>query len=123
MKLPTLDSDIGAAERRIEQAKRQSRAHLAQVRSVMRARLARPSSLLVATGVGTLFGVWFARRNRTAPRAEPPGVSAWTPIVGVLSTLVLRYAMQRLSDARARVGTSGLQHSAIENPELKDNSG
>lgn len=116
MKLPTLDSDIGAAERRIGQAKRQSRAHFAQVRLAIRARLARPSSLLVATGAGTLLGVWFARRNRTAPRAVPPGVSAWTPIVGVLSTLVLRYAVQRLSDAWARPDTPEAWHSVAENP-------
>lgn len=112
MKLPFLDSDIGAAERRVKQAKLQSRAHFAQVRSAIRARLARPSSLLLATGLGALLGVWFARRrNRTQLRAEHPGVSAWTPIIGMLSTQLLRHAALPLTDARLRPDVLEAQHS------------
>lgn len=115
MKLPTLGSDIGAAERRIEQAKRQARENFAQVRSAIRSRLARPSSLLVATGMGALLGVWFARRNK--PPVEKQGVSAWAPIVGVVSTLILRFAMQRLVEPHLRPDSPGAQHSAMGTSE------
>lgn len=109
MKPPSTRSDIFAAERRLEQAKRQSLESFAHIRSAIRSRLAQPSSLLMATGLGALLGVWFARRSK--PRVKHEGVSAWTPIVGLVSTYLLRFAIQRFADTWERQRTSDSQHS------------
>lgn len=100
MKLFPDRSAIPEAERQLAQAKIDSHASIAQVRSAIGVRLAQPSSLLVVTGLGALLGVWFARRNK--PRDKQDGVSVWAPIVGVASTLLIRFAMQRLAERWAR---------------------
>lgn len=96
MKLFIARSDVAVAEARLAQAKRDARASIADVRATLYSRLTHPSSLLAVTGIGTLVGVWFARRSK---RASPQdGVSAWTPMVGIVSTLLTRLGMQRLAD-------------------------
>ena len=121
MKRSSTRSDIFSAECQLAQSKRASRESFAQVRSAVHSRLAQPSSLLMATGLGALLGVWFARRSK--PRVKHEGVSAWAPIVGLASTYLIRFAMQRLADTWVRVNTSDPQHSATENSVMRDNPG
>lgn len=101
MKRSPTRSDIFSAECRLAQAKRVSRASFAQLRSAIGSRLAQPSSLLVATGAGSLLGVWFARRNKSPLKQDV--VSARTPIVGLVSTLLMRFGLQRLADTWIRL--------------------
>lgn len=96
-------SDIVAAECRLAQTKRESRVSFVQLRSAIGLRLAQPSSLLVVTGLGAVLGVWFARRNESQAKQE--GVSAWAPILGVVFTLLIRFSLQRISDACTRPRT------------------
>jgi len=105
MKRPPTRSAIFSAECRLAQSRRASHESFAQVRSAMRSRLAQPSSLLVATGLGALFGVWFARRNK--PRVKQGAVSVRAPIVGLVSTLLVRFGLQRLADTWTRLRDSG----------------
>lgn len=110
-------ADIVSAECRLAQSKRESRENFAQVRSAVGSRLAQPSSLLVVTGLGTLLGVWFARRNE--PRDKQESVSAWAPIVGVAFTLLIRFGIQRLADTWTRLCASDPQHPGTKNSTIK----
>jgi hypothetical protein len=101
MKRSLTRSDIFSAECQLVQARRASRECFAQVRSAIGSRLAQPSSLLVAMGLGTLLGVWFARRNK--PSVKQDAVSVRTPIVGLVSTLLMRFGLQRLVDTWIRL--------------------
>ena len=96
MKRSLTRSDIFSAECQLAQSKRASRESFAQVRSAIGSRLVQPSSLLVATGLGTLLGVWFARRHR--PRINQDVVSVRAPSLGMVSTLLMRFGLQRLAD-------------------------
>jgi hypothetical protein len=87
--------DIFSAECRVAHSKLATRARFAQLRSALRSRLVKPSSLLVATSAGALLGVWFARRHK--PQDKQEGVSVWAPIVGLASTLFIRFGMQGLA--------------------------
>ena len=104
MKRSLTRSGINSAECQLAQARRTSRESFAQVRSAIGSRLAQPSSLLVATGLGTLLGVWFARRNK--PSVKQDAVSARTPIVGLVSTQLMRFGLQRLADTWMRLRDS-----------------
>lgn len=95
--LSVIRFDVLQAERQLEQAKRESHANVASLRSAIRSRLAQPSSLLVMTTLGAVLGVWLARRNK--PRVESENISAWGPIVGMVSTYLGRFGMQRLVSA------------------------
>lgn len=100
-------SAILTAECQLAQAKCETREHFVQVRSAIRARVAKPSSVLAMTGVGALFGVWLARRNK--PQIKQQGVSAWTPIAGIAgltSSYLSRFGMQRLANIWARLRKS-----------------
>jgi len=55
----------------------------------------------MVASLGALLGVWFARRNK--PRAEPNAVSARAPIVGLISTFLIRFGWQRLADTWIRL--------------------
>jgi lipopolysaccharide export LptBFGC system permease protein LptF len=101
MKHSLTQSGINSAECRLVQSRRASRESFAQMRSAIRSRLAQPSSLLVTTGLGALLGVWFARRHR--PRVKQDAVSVRAPIVGLVSTLLLRFGLQRLADTWMRL--------------------
>jgi hypothetical protein len=105
MKHSTGRSDISVAESRLAQAKCASRESFAQVRSAIRSRLAQPSSLLIATGVGALLGVWFARPGNSQLKQDADSVPA--PIVGLVSTLLVRFGIQRLADTWTRLRDSG----------------
>jgi hypothetical protein len=91
--------DIFSAECQLAQTKLVSRASFAQVRSTIRTRLAQPSSIFVVTSLGALLGIWFARRNK--PRVRQEAVSVRVPIVDLLSTLFIRFGLQRLADTWA----------------------
>ncbi|HJX17900.1 MAG TPA: hypothetical protein VJ437_06865 [Acidiferrobacterales bacterium] len=52
-----------------------------------------------------MFGVWFARRNK--PRVKQGAVSVLAPIVGLVSTLLVRFGLQRLADTWTRLRDSG----------------
>ncbi len=98
--LPT-QFDIASAESQLAQSKRVTRASFAQVRSIVHSRLARPSSLLIVTGLGILVGVWFARRNN--PRVTQDAVPVKTSVVGwVTAYLLRRFGLQGLADAWTR---------------------
>lgn len=91
---------IRTAERQLAESKRASRENYRRIRSALRLRLGQPSSLFVAAGVGALIGVRFARRNKT--HVAPDRSAASTPLADVVSTLLIRFGMQRLADAWAR---------------------
>ncbi len=100
-------SAILTAECQLAQAKCETRENFVQVRSAVRARVAKPSSVLAMTGAGALFGVWLARRNK--PQITQKGVSAWTPIAGIAgltSSYLSRIGMQRLANMWARLRKS-----------------
>ncbi len=93
-------SDIFSAEYRLAHSKLESRASFAQLRSALHSRLTKPSSLLVVTGLGALFGAWFARR--AGPRVKPDAVPVRAPIVGLVYTFLIRFGLQRLAETWVR---------------------
>ena len=105
MKRSLTRSGINSAECQLAQARRTSRESFAQVRSAIGSRLAQPSSLLIATGVGALLGVWFARPGNSQIKQDADSVPA--PIVGLVSTLLVRFGIQRFADTWTRLRDSG----------------
>lgn len=106
MKFWPTRSDIFFAECRLAHSKLAARTSFAQLRSTIRSRLAKPSSLLVVTGAGTLFGVWLARRNKArSGRAAVPARTpvARTPIAGLVYTFLIRFGLQRLAETWVRL--------------------
>jgi hypothetical protein len=94
-------SDIFSSECRLARSILESRASFAQARSTLRTRLTKPSSLLVVTGAGALFGVWLARRTKA--RSGQDTVSARVPILGPVSTLLTRFGLQLLTETWTRL--------------------
>src|SRR5688572_7438740 len=101
MKRPPARFDIFIAEHQLVQAKRESREHVARVRSALRSRLVQSSSLLAAAGLGALFGAWFAHRHK--PRVNEAGVTPRARRSGLVSTYLSRFGMQRLAVAWMRL--------------------
>lgn len=101
MSRASTQSDILAAERQLARAQLETRAGLDRVRLAIRARLARPSSLLVATGLGVLLGVRFARRNKTP--VEPGMVAKPAPLPGLVTAFLIRFGLHRLAEAWQRL--------------------
>lgn len=94
-------SGILAVEYRLAQDRRALRESFAQVESAVRSRLAQSSSLLIATGAGALLGAWFARQRKH--RLKPDAVSVRAPIIGLVSTLLVRFGMQHLAGTWMRL--------------------
>ena len=92
--------DIFSAECRLAHSKLASRASFAQLGLVLHSRLTKSSTLLVATGLGVLFGRWFAHRDK--PRVKQEAVSVRAPIVGLVYTFLIRFGLQRLAETWVR---------------------
>ncbi len=78
MKHAAVTAVIAAAEARVADCRRDTRAGLRRTRSAIHAILTRPSTLMVAAGVAGLAGFVMARawRAPAAPAAAPTGIRA-----------------------------------------------
>jgi glutamate-1-semialdehyde aminotransferase len=84
---------ILAAERQLEESKRAFREDRSRLRSALRARLARPSTLVAVSAVGALIGVWFARRNKTAPSKSQDAAPDSPSLTSRVSSLLASYGI------------------------------
>jgi hypothetical protein len=86
---------IFAAERKLQEARRDTQDGLCRLRTAVNTRLTRPSTFVCAAGVGALivFALSHGRRTRR-PRAD--GVTAGS-IGGVAAAFLARQAWQELS--------------------------
>lgn len=89
--------DVVTAERRLASAKRETGERIAQVRLAVRLRLTKPSTLILVTGLGALFGAWFTRRIET--QAEKGPVAVRTPMAGLVYSMLIRFGWQYLAEA------------------------
>ena len=97
IRAPTLAA-IYAAELRVVQAKQSTRDSLCRARVVLRATLARPSTLALVAGAAGALGFWLARRPqpRATFSANGVGVATTTSAAGLALAFIVRYGMQRL---------------------------
>lgn len=93
MRLPA-QSEIHAAELKVELGARNTLDDLARANAALRATLARPATLAVVAGVSGLLGFWVAQRR--VPRGKPLPARAPRTIAGLAITFLLQYAMRHL---------------------------
>lgn len=99
MKMFPAGSPVRIAEHRLEQSKQRLRRQLYQARWGLNSKLAKPSNLLIVTGVGALLGIWLARRKAAVAMSDVAG--AWSPVWSLVFPLLIRFVMQRITK-RAR---------------------
>lgn len=94
---PTLEA-IYAAELRVVQARQRTGDSLARARTslraqraLLRARLARPQTLIAVAATAGLLGFWLMRRSRTRRAAAAPGPAVKTSLAGLLLASFMRY--------------------------------
>lgn len=114
MNRTSTQSDILTAERQLARAQLETRVGFERVRLAVRARLARPSSLLVATGLGALLGVWLARRNKTP--VGPETVVEPAPLPGLVTAFLIRFGLQRLAGIWQHLRTFNPLRSGTDAP-------
>jgi hypothetical protein len=95
MKHALTRSAIFTAERRLEQSRRDTVESFCRLRSALRSRLARPSSLALAVGLAALIGVWLVRRNKPSTTRAGNGTS--TSIAGLAIAFLIRFGWRRFS--------------------------
>jgi hypothetical protein len=88
---------ILVAERQLEESRRAFQEDRVHLRSALRARLARPSTLLAVSAVGALIGIWFAHRNKAAPPTSQDAASDSPSLTSSVSSLVATYGIPILA--------------------------
>lgn len=102
MKLFPAAAPVLAVERRLAHSKRQLHQQLNQTRSTLNWTPSQPLSLLIATGIGTVLGIWLAR-GKTAIVTSI--IASIRPVVrSLLITLLVRFLLQRMTHGVARSG-------------------
>jgi hypothetical protein len=95
MKHPPTRSSIFTAERKLAQSRRDTEESYSRLRSALRFRLTRPSSLALAVGLAALIGFWLVRRNK--PRTTRAGNGTSSSMAGLAIALLIRFGWQRFS--------------------------
>ena len=95
MKHAPARSAILTAERRLAQSRRDTVESFCRLRSALRSRLAQPSSLALAAGLGALIGFWLVRRRD--PRTTRAGNGTSKSMAGLAMAFLIRFGWQRLS--------------------------
>lgn len=101
-------SAVRAAERRLEQSKRESVQHYRHARSALRALAGHPAFLPIVTGVGALLGIWFAtrRRNTRVLQGRKPA-----PLRGTVAGWIVRAGIRYFAKTWARDRSARPHHS------------
>ena len=112
MRAPTLYA-IRAAEQRLLQSKRDTRASLGRARIAFRAFLVQPASIAAVAGAAGLVAFWLARR----PARVNTGVNRakTSSALVLLRTFCMRYAMQALPFILQQFRAAGQDRAARDN--------
>jgi hypothetical protein len=92
---------IFAAERKLQEARRDTHDGLCRLRTAVNTRLTRPSTLVCAAGLGA-FIVFALSHGRRTRRLRPVGVTAGS-IGGIVTAFLARQAWQELSRVLFRI--------------------
>jgi hypothetical protein len=114
MKYAPARSAIFAAECRLAQSRRDTVESFRRLRSALRSRLARPSSLALAVGLAALVGFWLVRRRD--PRTTRAGNGTSRSIAGFAMAFLIRFGWQRFSGLLRDSWASRQAYPATDGP-------